>query len=150
MSGDVSAALFDDLVGLGVICYTNSPFIKAVRIGDGWTISHGLELKLHTRHVINAAGLYADRVAQQFGFASCYTVRQYGQFCTHFSYGLQWLFVFHRYQMLPFKGLYLYCNPLTTTLRTHVYPVPDLDTPFLGVHTTLTVDGVSKVISIED
>ena len=46
------------------------------------------------------------------------------------------------YRMLPFKGLYLYCNvPLTRLL----YPVPDLETNVLGVHYTVTVDGKVKI-----
>jgi L-2-hydroxyglutarate oxidase LhgO len=48
-------------------------------------------------------------------------------------------------QMLPFKGIYLYCDPQRVRLRTHIYPVPNLSTPFLGVHTTLGIDGSTKI-----
>jgi len=68
------------------------------------------------RYVINAAGLYADRVARDFGF---------GQ----------------RYRILPFKGLYLHADRGSYSLNTNIYPVPDLATPFLGVHLTVAVDG---------
>ncbi len=71
-------------------------------------------------YVINAAGLYADRIAKDFGFAE-------------------------HYRILPFKGLYLYANDLAQPLRTNIYPVPDLRNPFLGVHHTVTVDGHSKI-----
>ncbi len=71
-------------------------------------------------YVINAAGLYADRIARDFGF------------CT-------------RYCILPFKGLYLYSDEPAGALRTHIYPVPDLKYPFLGVHFTVTVDGHAKI-----
>lgn len=71
-------------------------------------------------YVVNAAGLYADRVARDFGFGLAY-------------------------RMLPFKGLYLYSDEPRGSLRTHVYPVPDLRNPFLGVHFTLTVDGRMKI-----
>lgn len=71
-------------------------------------------------YVINAAGLHADRVARDFGFGE-------------------------RYAIVPFKGVYLYADPGTEPLRTHVYPVPDLANPFLGVHLTVTVDGRVKV-----
>ncbi|KPK80268.1 MAG: FAD-dependent oxidoreductase [Gemmatimonas sp. SM23_52] len=67
-------------------------------------------------YVMNAAGLYADRVARDFGFAQ-------------------------RYRILPFKGLYLHAAPGSYKLRTNIYPVPDLRTPFLGVHLTVAVDG---------
>lgn len=70
--------------------------------------------------VVNAAGLFADRVAQAHGFAE-------------------------NLVMLPFKGLYLYGDEAAPPLRMHVYPVPDLDMPFLGVHFTVTVDGRVKI-----
>jgi len=70
-------------------------------------------------YVINAAGLYADRIARDFGFAQ-------------------------DYRILPFKGLYLYAEG-SLPLRCHIYPVPDLRHPFLGVHFTLTVDGHVKI-----
>lgn len=71
-------------------------------------------------HVINAAGLYADRVARDFGFSKDYAI-------------------------LPFKGIYLKSKEPAGSYRTHIYPVPDLNYPFLGVHFTITVDGVTKI-----
>ena len=71
-------------------------------------------------HVINGAGLYADRIAKPFGFCDDYA-------------------------MLPFKGLYWYGNWAPNTLQRHVYPVPDPRNPFLGVHLTVTVDGRAKI-----
>ncbi len=71
-------------------------------------------------YVINAAGLQADRIARAFGFAE-------------------------EYAILPFKGLYLYSDAAPGTLKTNIYPLPDLNNPFLGVHFTLTVDGRLKV-----
>lgn len=68
--------------------------------------------------VINAAGLYADKIAKQFGFSAKHT-------------------------LLPFKGLYLHSN--TLKINSHVYPVPDLRYPFLGVHMTKTLDGYGKI-----
>lgn len=70
--------------------------------------------------VVNAAGLYADRVARDFGFS-------------------------RHYRVLPFKGLYLYSREPVGRLRTHIYPVPDLRNPFLGVHFTLRADGRVKI-----
>ena len=71
-------------------------------------------------YVINAAGLYADKIAKDYGFSE------------HF-------------RILPFKGLYLYANEKAEPLRTNIYPVPDLRNPFLGVHHTVTLDGHSKI-----
>ena len=75
---------------------------------------------LHTGHIVNAAGLYADKVAHWFGV------------------GLD-------YQMLPFKGLYLYSDWADGKLTRQVYPVPDPRNPFLGVHATVTVEGRMKI-----
>jgi L-2-hydroxyglutarate oxidase LhgO len=69
---------------------------------------------------VNAAGLYADRVARDFGFSA-------------------------DYRILPFKGIYLYSEEPAGSLKTNIYPVPDLRNPFLGVHFTLLVDGRSKI-----
>lgn len=71
-------------------------------------------------YVVNAAGLYADKIAQDYGFSE-------------------------RYRILPFKGVYLYSNEPHGALRTNIYPVPDLRNPFLGVHFTVTVDGHMKI-----
>jgi (S)-2-hydroxyglutarate dehydrogenase len=71
-------------------------------------------------YLINVAGLYADKIGRDFGFSK-------------------------DYRILPFKGLYLYSNEPSGSLRTHIYPVPDLANPFLGVHLTVTTDGKVKL-----
>ncbi|MDO8308353.1 MAG: L-2-hydroxyglutarate oxidase [Actinomycetota bacterium] len=87
--------------------------------GPGWVMTT-TEGRLSTGHVINAAGLYADKVAHWFGV------------------GMD-------YRMLPFKGLYWYGDWEPGRLQRHVYPVPDPRNPFLGVHLTVTVDGKAKI-----
>ncbi len=71
-------------------------------------------------HVVNAAGLYADKIALDFGFSE-------------------------RYRILPFKGLYLYSDEPPGAFRTNIYKVPDLRNPFLGVHFTVKGDGHAKI-----
>jgi L-2-hydroxyglutarate oxidase LhgO len=71
------------------------------------------------RYLFNAAGLYADRVARHFGAGQNFT-------------------------MIPFKGIYLRYRD-DDLLQRHVYPVPNLRNPFLGVHFTKTVDGHVKI-----
>jgi len=71
-------------------------------------------------YVVNAAGLYADRIARDYGFSD-------------------------RYRILPFKGLYLYSNEPPGSIRTNIYPVPDLKNPFLGVHFTVAASGKAKI-----
>jgi L-2-hydroxyglutarate oxidase len=70
-------------------------------------------------YVVNAAGLYADKVARDFGFSE-------------------------NYRILPFKGVYLYADE-GETVRTNIYPVPNLANPFLGVHFTVTTHGRTKI-----
>ena len=90
----------------------------ALEAGPGWIRTP--YQRIAVGHTINAAGLYADRVARWFG-------------------------VGEDYAMLPFKGLYWYSNWPAGRLQRHVYPVPDPRNPFLGVHLTVTVDGRAKV-----
>lgn len=75
---------------------------------------------LHCGFVVNAAGLYADQIAHDFGFGKPYTI-------------------------IPFKGIYLKYDKNKTDVRTNIYPVPNLANPFLGVHFTKTVDGSIKI-----
>jgi len=75
---------------------------------------------VQAKHVINCAGLYADKLAHQFGV------------------GLE-------YAVLPFRGLYVYGNWPKGRLQRHVYPVPDARNPFLGVHATVTANGGVKI-----
>jgi L-2-hydroxyglutarate oxidase LhgO len=93
-----------------------SPFPASRSAAQSIETSRGL---VEAGSVVNCAGLYADRVARDFGFSE-------------------------RYRILPFKGLYLY-GADDERLNVHVYPVPDLDNPFLGVHFTVTVDGHVKI-----
>ena len=68
-------------------------------------------------HLFNTTGLQADRLARAFGV---------GQDCT----------------LLPFKGLYWQLSPQAPFhFSTNLYPVPDLNVPFLGVHVTPSPDG---------
>ncbi|MEO5865002.1 MAG: FAD-dependent oxidoreductase, partial [Nitrospiraceae bacterium] len=71
-------------------------------------------------YVVNAAGLYADRIARDYGFSE-------------------------HYRILPFKGLYLYSSESAGSIRTNIYPVPDLKNPFLGVHFTVAANGKAKI-----
>lgn len=76
-------------------------------------------LRIGFRYLVNSAGLYADKVAHQFG-------------------------VGYKYTLIPFKGLYIQYND-NNLIRRHIYPVPNLSNPFLGIHFTKTIDGKIKV-----
>ncbi len=111
----VLQAMKHDAVNAGVDVRQGAAFLGK-REGQILTRSGDFEAK----YVVNCAGLYADRVARDFGFSE-------------------------DYRILPFKGLYLYSEEPAGLLRTNIYPVPDLRNPFLGVHFTLLVDGHAKI-----
>ena len=77
---------------------------NAIEISNKERINYG--------HLINCAGLQADRIAHKFKIGEEYT-------------------------LMPFKGVY-YQIKLKSKLKipTNLYQVPDLDLPFLGVHFT--------------
>jgi len=111
----VMQSLVADAIANGIHIQTNTQYLK--KSGNNITTNQGT---IASGYVINAAGLYADKVAHQYGF------------------GLN-------YRILPFKGLYLSSQQKTLQLNTHIYPVPNLEQPFLGVHFTLTATGQLKI-----
>lgn len=111
----VLAAFRKDATDLGIEFFCSEPFVKC----EGnrvWTKT----LEFDAGYVVNAAGLYADQVGHAFGFGKNYAI-------------------------LPFKGLYLKSSEPVDSFKTNIYPVPNLQNPFLGVHVTVTVDGHHKI-----
>lgn len=90
---------------------------RAVAVQDGLvrTASDGYDAGC----VINAAGLGADRVAGWYGCG-------------------------RDYALVPFRGVYIEAVG-DVRLQRHVYPVPNPETPFLGVHFTVRADGQVKI-----
>ncbi len=74
--------------------------------------------EIRFKKIINAGGAYAERIAHVFGLAK-------------------------RYKILPFKGTYRELRRERSALvRGNVYPVPDINNPFLGLHFTRSVDDI--------
>jgi L-2-hydroxyglutarate oxidase len=72
---------------------------------------------LRARHLVNCAGLFADRVSRLAGFRPSLRI-------------------------VPFRGEYYQLRPEAAGLvRNLIYPVPDPAFPFLGAHFTRRVDG---------
>ena len=64
------------------------------------------------KYLINCAGVNADKISKQFGLGK-------------------------DYKIIPFKGLYWKLKRNSPfKINTNLYPVPDLNIPFLGVHFT--------------
>lgn len=112
---EVMSAMVRDAVNEGVEIHTDVKYHG--RHGKRIETNHGV---YDAGYVVNTAGLYADKIARDFGFSQ-----------DHY--------------LLPFKGLYLYATEALGNISTNIYPVPNLDNPFLGVHFTVTVDGKTKI-----
>ena len=114
---EVTQAIRKELVKKGVQILFNNGYQKKI---DTHTISSRDGSTITATKIINAAGLYADKVARDFGYSGDYTI-------------------------IPFKGVYLKYHGNEKPAKTNVYPVPNLKNPFLGVHFTVTVDGTVKI-----
>jgi L-2-hydroxyglutarate oxidase LhgO len=114
---EVTHAIKDELAGKGIEMFFGEGYQSRV---DGNTIRTTLGNTFRATKLINAAGLYADKVANDFGYSQKYTI-------------------------IPFKGVYLKYHGSELPVRTNVYPVPNLKNPWLGVLFTVTVDGTVKI-----
>jgi L-2-hydroxyglutarate oxidase LhgO len=111
----VVGSLVGDASDMGISIQEGNAYLS--HDGDEVHTTNG---RLSAGYVINAAGLYADRVAHEYGFGE-------------------------RYGILPFRGLYLKYEGSGPKPRCHVYPVPSLENPFLGVHWTTSADGQVQI-----
>lgn len=75
---------------------------------------------IHFGRLINCAGLYADKIARLFNLGK-------------------------DYKLMPFKGLYLKNDDNILGIKRHIYPVPNIKNPFLGVHFTITSEQSLKI-----
>jgi L-2-hydroxyglutarate oxidase LhgO len=89
-----------------------------LRFSNGETILDP-ETKIEAKFIVNVAGVHSQKISQQIGIG-------------------------HEYGFIPFLGQYLVA-PNKLGLRTLVYPVPNPERPFLGVHLTKTVKNKIKI-----
>jgi (S)-2-hydroxyglutarate dehydrogenase len=111
----VAAAMAADLRQHGVEIRTAAR-VNAVRsTADELVIetSHGA---VRASHLINCGGLWADHVARLTGLRP-------------------------DLQIIPFRGEYYSLRPEQSVVRGLIYPVPDPEFPFLGVHFTKRIQG---------
>jgi L-2-hydroxyglutarate oxidase len=113
---EVAEAMARDLRQRGVEIETSAGVTHVARTSDGvdlWATRRAVLAK----RMINCAGLYCDVVARMAGAKP-------------------------DVQIVPFRGEYYMIRPDRRHLvRTLIYPVPDPEFPFLGVHFTNTVHG---------
>ncbi|PAU39703.1 hydroxyglutarate oxidase [Vibrio coralliilyticus] len=77
----------------------------------------GQTMQLNTRHLITCSGLMADRMTRMLGIKT-------------------------DFQIIPYRGEYYQLPVKHNQIVNHlIYPVPDPELPFLGVHLTRMIDG---------
>ncbi|MDJ0901011.1 MAG: L-2-hydroxyglutarate oxidase [Xenococcus sp. MO_188.B8] len=100
----------------GAELYCNRAVRNIQETKEGYTLITDKE-EYQTHFLINCAGLYSDRVAQLAG-------------------------VKPNAKIVPFRGEYYELTPEKRYLvKTLIYPVPNPNFPFLGVHFTKMIDG---------
>jgi (S)-2-hydroxyglutarate dehydrogenase len=113
---EVVSALMGELVASGVALETRAAVQQIAHTRDGLVLVTP-RLMVQARHLVNCAGLHSDRVARLAGAEP-------------------------DVQIIPFRGEYYMIRPERRHLvRTLIYPVPDPEFPFLGVHLTNTIHG---------
>ncbi len=118
---DVAQTLADTVVRNGGQVLTHGRLLKVETIQGGGTRLHTTAGVMETGGLINCAGLQSDRVARLCGVQT-------------------------RTRIIPFRGeYYALSSDLSNLVNGLVYPVPDPELPFLGVHLTKKLDGKIEV-----
>jgi L-2-hydroxyglutarate oxidase LhgO len=114
--GEVAQALARELLTQGTVIRTGARVSAIQRTDEGFDLSTASG-PIQARRLVNCAGLYSDVVARLAGARP----------------GVR---------IIPFRGEYYMIRPERRDLvRGLIYPVPDPEFPFLGVHFTRTVHG---------
>jgi L-2-hydroxyglutarate oxidase len=96
----------------------NTKIIDIIQNSDGGIVLETTQGDIQSKSVINCAGLYSDRIAKM----------------TETSLDLK---------IIPFRGEYYKLKPNKTYLvKNLIYPVPNSEFPFLGVHFTRKINGI--------
>lgn len=118
--GEVARTMSDELVATGAVSLLGFEVSSAHLGTDEVQVSDG-ERHAAARWVVNCAGLQVDRVAALLGHEPSV-------------------------QIIPFRGEYWQLNDEGAALvNALIYPVPDADLPFLGVHFTRNISGRVEV-----
>ncbi|MEC9466436.1 MAG: L-2-hydroxyglutarate oxidase [Myxococcota bacterium] len=116
----VCEAILRELQTQGVEVHLGTEIVRCIPADEDVALQTA-DGEMRAKHVINCAGLYSDRVAMESG-------AQVGA------------------RIIPFRGEYFDLVESAQGLcRNLIYPVPDPEFPFLGVHLTRMVDGGVEV-----
>lgn len=114
--GRVSAALAAEVVAAGGVVATSCG-VTEIEGGPGGLVLRHAGGETHARKAVFCAGPWSDRLAMAAGASI-------------------------EPRIVPFRGAYLRLRPERSDLvRALVYPVPDPDLPFLGVHLSRHLNG---------
>jgi L-2-hydroxyglutarate oxidase len=114
---EVAASFGRDLAASGGSVATGSPVGALEPAGNAISVRHACGAT-RARAVVTCAGAWSDRLAVACGAPA-------------------------EPRIVPFRGAYLRLRPERRDLvRANIYPVPDPDLPFLGMHLTRGIDGV--------
>ena len=114
--GAVCTVMARELRSVGVDVITGARLTKAARAGSSWQLETTAGA-FAADFIINCAGLHSDRVAEAAGER-------------------------RDARIVPFRGEYYKLRPSAQHLVRHLlYPVPDPEFPFLGVHFTRMIGG---------
>lgn len=109
-------ALRDELVDLGVDCVFGAKVSSVKQLSTGWLVKSASG-DYQGDFIVNCAGLFCDKVAELTG-------------------------VKREVRIIPFRGEYYNLSHEGEELVRHlIYPVPDPEFPFLGVHFTRMIHG---------
>ncbi|HYQ12379.1 MAG TPA: L-2-hydroxyglutarate oxidase, partial [Solirubrobacterales bacterium] len=113
---EVAASFGRDLAASGGSVATGSPVGALEQAGNAISVRHARGAT-RARAVVTCAGAWSDRLAVACGAPA-------------------------EPRIVPFRGAYLRLRPERRDLvRANIYPVPDPDLPFLGMHLTRGIDG---------
>ena len=113
---EVAASFGRDLAASGGSVATGSPVGALEPAGNAISVRHARGAT-RARAVVTCAGAWSDRLAVACGAPA-------------------------EPRIVPFRGAYLRLRPERRDLvRANIYPVPDPDLPFLGMHLTRGIDG---------
>jgi L-2-hydroxyglutarate oxidase LhgO len=114
--GRVSSSYGDDAKALGAEFFLDHEVNEITRRA-GVTVLHTKNGDIEAKNVITCGGLYSDKLARMTGGG-------------------------RDPKIVPFRGDYLILKPEKAHLvKGNIYPVPDPEFPFLGVHFTPRMDG---------
>jgi len=111
----VSNAMARKIAEAGGVLFCSAGARRILRTDSRFRVETD-RLSLSCRKIVNCAGLYADKIARMMGLRP-------------------------EARLIPFRGEYYSLSPGCRLVRALIYPVPNPEFPFLGVHFTRRIAG---------